>query len=558
MKRLSGSAVTILCSLLLASCGGGGSASQPVTQPPPPVTVSLTIGPNTLPNAPKDAYYQFTDFTVQGGTMPYTFSATGQLPPGMTFVNSLNPNTGVLKGTPTATGTYNFTVNVTDSANHSGSKGYSLTVDTQLVITTTTLPAGVNGLAYDQPVNSVNGIAPLTWTALPTAISPGQVGLTLNAATGRLQGTISQFGNFNLDVQVTDSSVPARTVHKVISLESVAPLTFPFGSVITLHRDIPSNSVIGLVGGVTPIQLAIINGALPPGTVFTGTAIVGSPVQVGNFPVTFQATDSFANGPEVVSKAMTISVQEKFPTIVNQQVPRAVVGKPYDFYFAVDGGARPFTWNPISLPSGLTFDSVQGRITGTPTQSGLVTLFLRLEDSSSPTQSASAVYDFFIINPPTGRNDSIATATPVSNGNFGATISPFVNAQGIEAPDTDYYIATANGGSVVTVAATAAGVGFGFPLMDPVVEIVNASGQRLTTCRNQGSTDGVTGAPDPTPNAFDDICLNDDITLGQNVNSFLEMQVPAGPPQTFYIHVADFRGDARPEMRYSLSVSGVN
>jgi hypothetical protein len=428
-----------------------------------------------------------------------------------------------------------------------------------LVITTNTLPAGVNGLAYDQSVSSVNGVAPLTWTVLPTQTTPGQIGLTFSTTTGRFEGTISQFGTFNFDVQVSDSSVPARTVHKVISLQSVAPLTFLFGSVITLHRDTPNNTVIGLSGGVAPIQLAITNGSLPPGTTFTGTTIVGSPTQVGDFPVTFQATDAFANGPEVVSRAMTISVHEKFPTIVNKQIPRAIVGKPYDFYFAVDGGARPFTWNPIAfLPNGLTFDTVQGRITGTPTQAGLVTLFVHLDDASSPTQPANAVYDFFVINPPAGRNDSITTATPISNGNHGATISPYVNTQGIEAPDTDYYVVTANGGSTVTLGASAAGVSFDSALMDPVLEIVNASGQRLTTCRNQGNDDGVTGAADPTPNAFDDPCLNDDITLGQNLNSFLELQVPAGSPQTFYIHVGDFRGDARPEMRYSLSVSGVN
>jgi hypothetical protein len=236
------------------------------------------------------------------------------------------------------------------------------------------------------------------------------------------------------------------------------------------------------------------------------------------------------------------------------------VGKAYDVYLAVDGGTRPFTWDPVSLPSGLTFDTAQGRISGTPSQAANSGLFAVLHDSGSPSQTATRSFNLKIAGAPHGRNDSIGTATPLGNGGIIASLSPYVNAQGIEAPDTDYYVVTANGGATVTVnvAGDSPPPGSLFPLMDPILEIVNASGQRLTTCRNRGSDDGVTGAPDPTPNAFDDVCLNDDIALGQDLNSLLELQVPAGNPQTFYIHVADFTGNARPDMRYNLQISGVN
>jgi hypothetical protein len=138
-----------------------------------------------------------------------------------------------------------------------------------------------------------------------------------------------------------------------------------------------------------------------------------------------------------------------------------------------------------------------------------------------------------------------------------ASLSPYVNAQGIEAPDTDYYKATANGGAIVTVDVTQQGGS----AIDPVLEIVNAAGQRLTTCKNPGTDDGIHTNPiviDPTPNAFDDVCLNDDIDLGVNVNSSLSLQIPPGSPVTFYIHVLDWTGNARPDLRYSLAVTGVN
>jgi hypothetical protein len=72
--------------------------------PPSPLTCpSISSGEVGVPfNSPAIA--------VSGGTPPYTFSvATGTLPAGLT----LNPSTGAITGTPTATGT--FTIEATDA-----------------------------------------------------------------------------------------------------------------------------------------------------------------------------------------------------------------------------------------------------------------------------------------------------------------------------------------------------------------------------------------------------------------------------------------------------------
>jgi hypothetical protein len=57
---------------------------------------------------------------------------------------------------------------------------------------------------------------------------------------------------------------------------------------------------------------------------------------------------------------------------------------------------------------------------------------------------------------------------------------------------------------------------------------------------------------DPTPLAFDDVCLNDDMVPGSNIDSQLTFRVPgaSGSMVDFYVHVGDFRGDARPDMGY--------
>jgi hypothetical protein len=137
---------------------------------------------------------------------------------------------------------------------------------------------------------------------------------------------------------------------------------------------------------------------------------------------------------------------------------------------------------------------------------------------------------------PTGRNDSIATATPVGNGTIFASISPSGHPNSQFAPDEDYYVVQTSGASTVTIDLSAVNPG----TVDTVVELVNAAGNRLQTC----------GAP----NYFDE-CMNDDRESG-NLDSLLELEL--GAATTFYIHVVEWRGDARPDLLYRLEISGIN
>ncbi|MEJ5125825.1 fibronectin type III domain-containing protein [Comamonas sp. MYb21] len=69
-------------------------------------------GPNiTLAGGVVAATYSQT-LQVTGGLPPYTFSVTGELPPGL----ELDTDTGIISGTPTTPGTYSFSVMAMDSA----------------------------------------------------------------------------------------------------------------------------------------------------------------------------------------------------------------------------------------------------------------------------------------------------------------------------------------------------------------------------------------------------------------------------------------------------------
>lgn len=92
-----------------------------------------TSGPGSLPvpaakilagGTTGTAYSETVDET-QGGVSPYTFAVTsGALPTSL----SLNSTTGVISGTPSVAGTFNFTITVTDQNGSTGSTPFQIAI----------------------------------------------------------------------------------------------------------------------------------------------------------------------------------------------------------------------------------------------------------------------------------------------------------------------------------------------------------------------------------------------------------------------------------------------
>ena len=110
------------------STGSGpysGSKTYPLTINAPTITVS----PTSLPNGTVNVAYGTQTFGATGGTSPYTYAvSSGTQPPGLTLTSG-----GVLTGTPTAAGSYSFSVTATDSstgtgAPYSGSQSYTVQI----------------------------------------------------------------------------------------------------------------------------------------------------------------------------------------------------------------------------------------------------------------------------------------------------------------------------------------------------------------------------------------------------------------------------------------------
>ena len=109
---------------------------------------------------------------------------------------------GVITGTPTALGSFTFTVRVTDSAAATTTKDFTINVMAAVDITTSaTLPAATVGAPYSTVLVASGGTPPYTWASSPP------FGLTMSASTGAITGTPTTSGGpTTFTVQLTDFS----------------------------------------------------------------------------------------------------------------------------------------------------------------------------------------------------------------------------------------------------------------------------------------------------------------------------------------------------------------
>lgn len=102
---------------------------------------ALSISTSSLPSGTVNTAYS-ASLTAIGGTLPYTWSFTGTLPPGLTLSSN-----GIISGISTTTGTYPITAKVTDSTNQTATKALNISVATAAasIWPNSTVPGLVDG-----------------------------------------------------------------------------------------------------------------------------------------------------------------------------------------------------------------------------------------------------------------------------------------------------------------------------------------------------------------------------------------------------------------------------
>jgi hypothetical protein len=352
---------------------------------------------------------------------------------------------------------------------------------------------------------------------------------------------------------VSDSSTPVQTATKAFSVVANTPMTVAATGNLTLIQYTSQGASVSINGGVPPFKTSfdpscLPAGMKPPGGVVSGNVAAGTPLVTGTYTCNVMVQDSYAP-PETASQVLTITVNAAplraattLPSwlLLNRSVSGRVVGA---------GGVPPYVFTLLGgfLPAGMSFDSSTGQFSGTPTADGSYVVNVQVADSGNPKQTAFAISNLTVAQP-LGRNDTPATATAAPNYlvfNTGGSISPYIDPPNgtPSAADQDYYKLQSLSGAIVHASTTT----FQPNPLDTVLEIADGNGHAFSTCRQPGDTSM----------NFTSVCVNDDAS-SRTLDSQIDFQVPGAgnAMQTFYVHVLDWRGDARPDMHYSLSVSG--
>jgi len=221
------------------------------TPPPPLSIVQGTLSPKaTILNAP----YSF-QFTAQGGGTQTWSLQSGALPGGM----HLSSN-GTLSGTPTTSGDFTFTVQVTDGT-RSATQTYTLTVVQRLTITPPAAPAGEVARPFELRLAANGGKAGYTWSVANGSALPS--GLGLDSGTGLLSGRPTVAGTFSSKLIVTDALGFTDSVD--LRLVVAAKLAITTKTLSPAKAGHAFRARLGVSGGVRPQTWKLVQGSLPAG-----------------------------------------------------------------------------------------------------------------------------------------------------------------------------------------------------------------------------------------------------------------------------------------------------
>ncbi len=448
---ISGTPTMVGVSAVTLTVNNGNTGSQVVT-----FTIIGAPVITSLATASGSTGTPFT-YNITATNSPTSYSVTGALPAGL----SVNTTTGVISGTPTASGMTTVTVN----ANNGATGSQSLTINIGLSapsITSAVTAAGVVSTPFSYQIVGTNSPTSYGVTgALPA-------GVTLNTGTGLISGTPIVGGTFNVMVSATNAT-GSGSLAVAINIALVAPTITspatatgiggaPFTYQITASNQPASFNATGLPAGLT---------------VNTTTGLIsGASTVTGTFSVMISATNGAGTGSANLMLTLTLLA----PVITSPTTATGAVPAPFTYQITADN--FPVSFAATGLPPGLTVNTATGVISGTPSTFGTFNVMLSATNAAGTGTRASVIT---IANAPvptvaartlsvpfntaaslnlasaiTGLFTSIAVATPPTKGTLmvnGTTViyTPNNNAFGA---DTFTYAATGIGGTSAPATVT--------------------------------------------------------------------------------------------------------
>lgn len=392
---------------------------------------------------------QAFNFSVTANNLPTSYSASG-LPAGL----SINTSSGLISGTPTATGTFNVMLSATNAAG-SGNQTLVLTVALVAPVVTSAATAnGTSGSAFSYQITANNLPASYAASGLPP-------GLSVNATTGLISGTPAVATSTTFMVQVSASNASGTGNLTVAINISASPPTITSAA-----------SASGASGQAFSYQISASNfpssfGAtgLPPGlTVNSSTGVIsGTPTALG----TFNATISATNGAGTGMQSLTITIALLPPVISSAASASGTVQQ--GFSYQIVASNAPTSYGASGLPPGLSVNTTSGLISGSPAAAGTFNVTLSATNATG-TATRAAVFTIDNLPPPvaTGQTLNVAFNTAgtinlgsAAFGSFSSLVIVTPPANGRAVLDGNVVTYTPNPGFFGTDSFTFAAIGIG-------------------------------------------------------------------------------------------------
>jgi hypothetical protein len=420
------------------------TGSTPATSLPTNVVVSATptITTQTLPAGNLNSPYS-ASLAVSGGTSPYSWSLINNttLPPGLL----LNTSTGAISGSPTATGTTNFTVQVTDHNSKTATQALSITVNAFAA------PARVQAASVEgSSVASVSVAFPASNTAgdlivafvrastTPSITLSDTAGNTYTQAVTQAQTTdghqIAIFYAANIQgsggINTVTATFSASNNHPFLAI-------YEYSGVSTLDKTAAAQGTTaaassGATATTTATNELVFAGlGLPSSSTTTVTA---------GASFTLEQQDTRSGGSRAASEdqlvtatgayagSFTLSAADNWSAVVATFLPQSAPSTPaitttsfaagtqnaaYSATLTATGGISPYSWtliNGTNLPAGLNLNASTGAITGTPTANGATNFTVQVSDKNSAT--ATKALSINVNLPPTITTTTLPSGTP--------------------------------------------------------------------------------------------------------------------------------------------------
>jgi hypothetical protein len=212
---------------------------------------------------------------------------SGALPPGITLSTA-----GVLSGTPTSEGSYQFVVRAVNGS-PSDTETYTLSVRQPMSVksplASVRRPAGEVGIRLAKTFTATGGSGTYTWALASGALPPG---VALDASKGTITGTPQTAGNFAFALAATDSD--GRVANASAALTIAPRLAIRTLRLRSAELADTYQLKLATAGGVQPLKWRVVRGKLPLGIRLSQTAgtIAGTPRQAGSFSFTLEARDA--------------------------------------------------------------------------------------------------------------------------------------------------------------------------------------------------------------------------------------------------------------------------